>query len=167
MSKLVVAIKNPDQTNFAGWKEYRDREFLQAHDIAFQANLFPLGKKSVDEWPDHYKNLFGFGKENRSEYEQIVKNDHFPCLRSAWKDDAPVITICFGINSWCDFENLLKLTEAPEEFDNCRLYKNPGVVLTPFFKYRFMPHRRIHGLAEKLRPFWERRAGANSPQTDK
>ena len=152
MSKLVAAITNPGHPNFPGWKEYRNKKLIQADGITFHANLFPLGKKSVGEWPDHYKNLFGLGKEDRSEYERMVTNDRFPRLRSAWEDAAPVITVCFGFSNWRDFENLLKPAEPPEEFDNCKLYKKSGVVLTRFFKYRFMPHTRIQGLAEKLRP---------------
>lgn len=171
MSKLVVAITIPDQPNFLEWKEYRNKKLLQANGITFQANLFPLGKNSVGEWPDHYKNLFGFGKEDRSEYERMVISDRFPgrfhLLRSQWKDAAPIITVCFGFSRWRDFENLLKPAEPPEEFDNCKLYKKSGVILTPFFKYPFMPHTRIQGLAEKLRPLWEKRDRGIGPWTGK
>ena len=157
MSKLVIRIKNPDQPDFQDWKEYRNKKLIQADNITFHANLFPLGKKSANEWPDHYKNLFGLGKKDISEYERMVKCVRFPLLRSKWEAAAPVITVCFGFSRWRDFENLLKPTEPPEEFDNCKLYKKSGVILTPFFKYPFMPHTRIQGLAEKLRPLWEKR----------
>ena len=167
MTKLVIAIESPDRLNFAGWKEYRNGKLLQAHDIVFQANLFPLGKKSdAGGWPTHYKKLFGLGKEDRAEYEHIVRRDRFPLLRSAWQNDAPVITVCFGLGKWDLFEELLRPSGASKAFDNCKVYEKSGIVLTPFFKYRFMPHSLIHKLAEKVRPLWQDREHFNNLRAD-
>ncbi|MGQ0556204.1 MAG: hypothetical protein ACT4PN_09715 [Nitrospiraceae bacterium] len=65
MSKLMVAITNPNRDDFEGWKEFRNKKLFQLDGITFQANLFPLGKSSTSNWPDHYRNVFGLG-EGRS-----------------------------------------------------------------------------------------------------
>lgn len=155
MSKLVVAITNPGAHDFEGWKEFRNEKLLQRDGITFQTNLFPLGKPSDDgEWPPYYKDLFGYGKENRAEYERIAKADRFPLLRSEWKNHAPKITVCFGSERRNYFEELLNPAGECEEFNNCKVYKKSGIALTPFFWPKDMPDVLIHELAKKLRQFY-------------
>jgi hypothetical protein len=155
MSKLVVAITNPGAHDFEGWKEFRNDKLLQRDGITFQTNLFPLGKPSDDgEWPPYYKDLFGYGKENRSEYERIAKAERFPVLKSEWKKHAPKITVCFGSKRWNYFEELLASSGECEAFNNCKVYEKSGIVLTPFFRPTEMPDSLIHKLAVKLQPIY-------------
>ena len=155
MSKLVVAITNPGAHDFEGWKEFRNDKLLQRDGITFQTNLFPLGKPSdAGEWPPYYKDLFGYGKEDRTEYERIVKEVRFPLLRSEWKIHAPKITVCFGSNRSDYFEELLTPAGKCEAFDNCKVYERSGIVLTPFFWPPDMPDPLIYKLADKLRAFY-------------
>lgn len=161
MSKLTVTVTNPNQHAFEAWKEFRNGKLFQSDGITFQANVFPLGKSSTCHWPDHYKSVFGFGKEDLSNYKQRVIKERFPHLRSAWEQVNPAITVCFGSSCWHYFEELLKPVGTYEKFDNCRIYEKSGIVLTPFFNYRFMPHSLINKLAGKLRPLWENRKLSN------
>ncbi|MCS6304597.1 MAG: hypothetical protein H8K07_13165 [Nitrospira sp.] len=156
MSKLIMLI-NPTGQDLAEWKNFRNEKLLRADGMAFQSNLFPLGKPSDDgEWPLYYKDLFGYGNENRDEYERIVKAERFPLLRSEWKNHAPKITVCFGSKRRNYFEDLLTPSGQCEAFNNCKVYEKSGIVLTPFFKPTDMPDSLIHKLAEKLRPFYAR-----------
>ena len=157
MSKLIVASTNPASHDFEGWKEFRNGKLFQPDGTTFQANVFPLGKSSTCHWPDHYKSVFGFGKEDLCNYKQKVITDRFPHLRSAWEEANPVITACFGSSCWHYFEELLKPVGTYEKFDNYRIYENSGIVLTPFLNYRYMPHDLIKNVANRLRALWEMR----------
>jgi hypothetical protein len=155
MSKLVVAITNPGGYGFEGWKEYRNEKLLQQDGITFQTNLFPLGKPSdAGEWPPYYKDLFGYGQDNRAEYERIAKAERFPLLKSEWKKHAPKITVCFGSERWDYFEELLAPSGKGEAFNNCKIYEKLGIALTPFFKPTKMSDSLIQMLADKLQPIY-------------
>ena len=55
MSKLILQIT---RGGFTEWKSYRNKQLFVD---ACQTNLYPLARPHHNEWPKHYKCLFGFG----------------------------------------------------------------------------------------------------------
>lgn len=147
MSKFVISIKNQ---SLLGWREYRNKRLFTRDVNTFQMNLYPLGKKSISEWPPYYKNLFGFGTSDRQLYYEAVIETRLPLLRNEWKKYAPNITVCFGKAGWEDFERVCGPFGDYSQIGDCRIYAN-GVVLCPFFNPRYMPDKQIIELATHLR----------------
>lgn len=158
MSKLLTQVIDGD---FNRWKEYCDTK-LFIDGVACQANLYPLAKKKrKGELPEHYKNLFGFGPKDGERYREIVRKTRFPELRKSWEQTRPAITVCFG-DAEEDikevFGTLLGANEAEFKVNkcSCSLYSS-GIIMTPFFARYLMPNECIRGLAECVRPLWNRR----------
>lgn len=153
MSKVLVGLQNdPDECD--GWKRYRDNILFQKGSGVFQANLYPLGKKRLDEWPSHYEKIFGLGKSDIKKYLSLVREQRFPSLRAFWKESSPLSTICFGVAGWDDFVQLFELDkEVFEEEDLIRTYKKQRIIFTLFFDYRHMNHRRINRVVNSLKVF--------------
>lgn len=151
MSKILTGLKaNPDEFN--DWKRYRDNVLFQKGSRVFQTNLYPLGKKRLAEWPPYYERIFGFGKSDIDRYLTIVREQRFPKLRAFWEESRPLSSICFGIAGWVDFGQLLELgAEEFEENDLVRIYEKRKIILTPFFDYRHMSHKRIGRLVNNLK----------------
>lgn len=144
MSKILSGLKRDPKGEYNGWREYRANILFQKGSGVFQANLYPLGKKRLDEWPEHYEKIFGVGKRDINKYLSIVREQRFPRLRVFWNQSRPLSTICFGVAGWDDFVQLFELDkEGFGEEDSIRVYKKQRIILTPFFDYRHMSHRRI------------------------
>ncbi len=78
------------------WKHYRDRLLWYPGTGVCNANLFPLGKKSIREpLPEVYETIFGFGSKNMEQYKQHVRNTRFPKMRERWEQCRPQATICY------------------------------------------------------------------------
>ncbi len=153
MSKILVGLQN-DPDGRDGWKRYRDNILFQKGSGVFQANLYPLGKKRLDEWPSHYEKIFGLGKSDIKKYLSLVREQRFPSLRAFWKESSPLSTICFGVAGWDDFVQLFELDkEVFEEEDLIRTYKKQRIIFTLFFDYRHMNHRRINRVVNSLKVF--------------
>jgi hypothetical protein len=154
MSKIVVGIKKIDPSEPDNWKVYQNRFLMQKGSGVFQTNIYPLGKKKVGDWPKYYKKLFGYGAENTKEYESVVRKERFPLIRSFWRKSNPPLTICFGIESWGDFESLFEIEgEKYTEENGIRIYADKRIMLTPFFDNRKIPNAmisRIAGIARRL-----------------
>lgn len=151
MSKILTGLEN-NSDEYGGWKRYRANVLFQKGSGVFQANLYPLGKKSLDEWPAHYEEIFGFGKTDIKKYLSIVREQRFPQLRRFWKKSRPLSTICFGVVGWADFAELFELDkEEFEEDDSIRVYEKQKIIFTPFFDYRHMSHQRISRVVNDLK----------------
>lgn len=157
MSKLVVAVL--ENTCTPDWKarakDYRNTS-LFVNEGAFQTNLYPLGKRSFGEsLPEHYVSLFGLS--STEEYRKLVRETRFNLLRSDHEKYGPRLTICFGKMGWPDFEELLRLGEHQydDSLKGYRIYPS-GVVLSPFFSYRFMANQTILALGARLRSLFAR-----------
>jgi hypothetical protein len=101
----------------------------------FQANLYPLGKPRLSQWPAHYQQLFGLGPADQERYKLIVRKRRFPLIRSFHQRARPQATICFGKTCWNEFEDLFDLWEGPadpESDDNLRSYAARRILLVPF-----------------------------------
>ncbi|MCB0525604.1 MAG: hypothetical protein KDC86_13880 [Saprospiraceae bacterium] len=124
------------------WRTYRNNLLLTKEGNEFQMNLYPLGKKSLNAWPEFYQRQFGF--KTKQEYLTKVQADRFPGLYNYWKKNAPDFTICFGIGNIDDFKKAFKLnTEFELSESNLYLFPTDKVLITPFFDNRNMGQDRI------------------------
>ena len=125
------------------WRTYRNNLLLTKDGNEFQMNLYPLGKKSLNTWPDFYQRQFEF--KNKQEYLTKVQADRFPSLYNYWKQNAPEFTICFGIGNIDDFKKAFRLSSEFELKDsNSFLFSTEKVLITPFFDNRNMGQERIN-----------------------
>lgn len=119
------------------WRWYLKQRLWRVGSRTFQANLYPLGKKSLDQesWPAQFEQLFGFGPKDEAAYKAIVAVTRFPRLRARWLEDTPLATICFGKYGWDDFAKVFELVSTPREFASgkVRVYDAERVILTHFF----------------------------------
>ena len=154
MSKLTLALIGQDEAALEHWEEYRNEKLLIDGGLTFQMNLYPLGKKRLDEWPKHYRSVFGFGREDLDRYREGVKKERFRLLRNEWERHQPRLTVCFGRTGWDDFEEFFKgrLDREAEGLEFCKVFRisGRGVVLTPFFWRPSMTNKKILDLAALL-----------------
>ena len=157
MSKIVVAALG--DASARSYEEYRKHRLFREGGHAFQANLYPLGKKSLDAWPEWYPELFGV--RTLDEYRERVRPDRYRLLQSARRKYARSVVICFGKTAWAEFREALDLDDAYDDsiVKRCRVYPSAGVVMTPFFSYRrgAMDRQTIAAVAECVRTFMVRR----------
>lgn len=139
MSKIMVGLEGSGLM----WRDYRDKKLLQEGGGTFQTNLLPLGKPKSKKWLERYGPLFDI---NANEYRTAVRESRYPRLRDFWRANEPKLTICFGTTESEDFEMLLQLgNESPElhAADHIEVFRNPRVILTPFFRPTHMSDARI------------------------
>lgn len=101
----------------------------------FQANLYPLGKPRLNQWPSHYQDLFGLGPLDQDRYKLVVRKKRFPLIRQFQLRHRPQATICFGRTCWTEFEDLFDLWESPADpasDKDIRLYSDERTMLVPF-----------------------------------
>lgn len=96
-------------------KKYRENHLFREGCRIFQANLFPLGKPSTANWPDYYKDLFGYGKDDRGLYEREVERTRFDEIYRRWSESKPQATICLGRSYEDKFGKLFCLREGFKE----------------------------------------------------
>lgn len=115
--------------------EYARRRLWFSGSGVFQANLYPLGKPRLSQWPPHYQHLFGLGPTDHERYKLIVRKKRFPMIRSFHERSQPQATICFGKTCWTEFEDLFDLWEGPADPNSngdLRSYADRRIVLAPF-----------------------------------
>lgn len=142
MSKFAVVVLEGSDSSLWGWSDYRDNKLLLEGKDTFQANLYPVGKPGMDQWPAQYEELFNL--PTPKDYYTELRDTRFPKLRDFHKTHRPRVTVCFGrASAKGDFERLFELEKKDfEESDKCRFYAN-GIVLCPFFDPRHMSDDRI------------------------
>jgi hypothetical protein len=124
------------------WKTYRNNILLTKYGNEFQMNLYSLGKKSLNTWPEFYQQQFGF--KCKRQYLIKVQTDRFPNIFRYWKQNSPEFTICFGIGNIDDFKKAFRLdTEIHLKESNSFLFLKEKVLITPFFDNRNMGQDRI------------------------
>lgn len=125
-------------------KEILDRYLFSCDGLAFQMNLYPLGKENLDVLlPNIVLNRFGF--TNREEYLKTVEEIRFPRLYEFWNSMNFDLTICFGKTYWNEFRKCFHLNESKpirDEVEKFELYGN-RVVLTDFFVNFLFSEQRI------------------------
>lgn len=69
ISKLMCLVEGK---KLSDWRQYRDEYLFTENNETFMANLFPLGKKHIYEWPKYYEPQFGL--ESKTRYLQEVRS---------------------------------------------------------------------------------------------
>lgn len=120
-------------------KEILDKYLFTCNGLAFQMNLYPLGKNHMDvKLPDIVLKRFGF--TGQEDYLSSMKTSRFPRLYEFWNSMNFGLTICFGKENWEDFRDCLHLNEIRPVRDESGKFELYGgkVVLTHFFaNYNF------------------------------
>lgn len=128
-------------------RRYREDHLFREGCRVFQANLFPLGKPKSTDWPELYKQLFGYGKDDIKLYEKEVEKTRFGKMFQRWSESKPQATICLGRGYVDKFKNLFGL---PEQFKDLHPYilcdESRKILITQHFS---SPHWN-RGISEKL-----------------
>lgn len=111
----------------------RERLWREGSKI-LQANLYPLGKPELkSDWPAHYKEIFGLGKDQLAEYVNLVRTIRFPFLYKLWESYSPQATVCFGNTYASDFQLAFRLHDWNRDADPLLINDGKRVILTPHF----------------------------------
>jgi len=129
ISKILCGVISGEAGG--NWRRYMG-EVLGQTDGVRLTELFPLGKPKTSDWPDVYKQLFGFGRDEWKAYKKATYEKRFPRIRARWSDCRPQATICFGKEYWDDFRCLFHLGQRPD-IDRICVYTEQRIVLSPFF----------------------------------
>jgi len=136
-ARIMSGVSESAMTRDASdrWRWYHDHRLWTQGSRGCQANLYPLGKRSLDAWPEDFKELFGFGPADRDAYLKIVADTRFKELRRSWLEHSPQATICFGKAGWEEFEEVFEVTSVPRILagGKVRVHDHEHVVLTHFF----------------------------------
>jgi hypothetical protein len=134
--------------------EYRDTLLWREGSKVFSGNLLPLGKPKRTDWPEQYKELFGFGYNDYFNYIEKVKTVRYNQFKKFREKMRPQAIVCFGKGFWPEFEKLFvqnfdKRTYYEEH--NVIVFELDRVVLTGHFSYgRWIPNKSIEFVATKL-----------------
>jgi hypothetical protein len=147
MSQLVLVASTGTES---GSLEYRNNKLLVESGETFQANLYPLGKKTLGEWNDNCAAISGY--KSREDYYRNVPGERFRMLREEWTKYHPPITICFGSTEWDRFKELLDL-KSETDYEDCGWYQVylSRIILCPFFVDYLMSKKRLLLLAREIR----------------
>lgn len=154
LSTVSAGAREQPQAERSRW--YLNTRMWRPGSGAFQGNLYPLGKRAVDDWPKDFEELFGFGAEHRDAYMRTVAATRFPLIRELWTGSRPQATVCFGKIGWPDFRAVFKLGEPSRTISAGRIevYGAPmRVILTPFFT-RAMTNADASAVGDFLRDEW-------------
>jgi hypothetical protein len=146
MSKIIAGFQD------LNWRKYRVDNLLQINSQEFQMNLYPLGKKTIKEWPHYYNELFHL--QSFANYSKIVIEKRFPLLRNFRLKNNPLITICFGLSYIEDFKKAFDLNNTVElSYNNKQIFYYPEkrVIITPFFDNRNLGWKKINIIIDILK----------------
>ena len=145
ISKIVIGLRDGDFG--AGWRSYRDTQLFSQDSDAFQANLYPLGKKSEADWPVLYQKWFGMSREQYYHWQQEETPHRFNHLRRRRKHHGNPLAICFGKGHWDHFRRCFAADgEQPRDVGRFRYYAESRVILTEFFRSTRMSDSEIRKL---------------------
>ncbi|NQY22285.1 MAG: hypothetical protein HRT40_13465 [Campylobacteraceae bacterium] len=132
-AKIISKLCNIKDVN-----KYRDSEMWHDESKIFNGNLFPLGKPSLKNWPNHYKELFGYDLNNVDEYILKVEKDRYENFKKFKLDYEPQAIICFGKGYWDKFEEVfVKFPDNKQYYENLNIviYETDKVILTGHISY--------------------------------
>lgn len=135
------------------WQNYRDRYLWAPGSLTFQANLFPIGKPTLQSWPNEFEVLFGYGASDRQAYKDYVAETRFKKLSALWTRSRPQATICFGRAGWDFFRSIFVRQDDLHAVlsDKVHIYQNTRLILTPFFAYGHVSTQEIEQMVEVLK----------------
>lgn len=135
---IIAKLMHPLFSQDIAIEKFKRDMFQKQHSHFFLTELFPLPKSNTSVWPEHYKEFFGYGKEDHDSYLSVVRSTRYPIIYAKWKEVKPAITICFSSENWSEFENLFMLGHSSFESHNhrnIRYYPEERIVLSKFFNY--------------------------------
>ena len=135
------------------WREYRDKMLWVPGSGLAQLNLLPLDKPTVASWPDSYRDLFGFGSEQYTDYRAAVRHTRYELLRAYREVMQPSALVCFGMGEHAAFREAFAVQGPGEPLDpegRIIAYSKERTLLVPFFAYRHMSHSQIDLIVAKL-----------------
>lgn len=135
------------------WYEYRKNKLWLSGTGVFNANMLPIGKRSLGEWPAGYKSLFGFTREEYAGCLDKVLEQRSQNLQMLKEQCNPQAIVCFGKSHWSDFKKFLSLDDADREDVadmSCQLYRSQRVILTRHFS-NGMPDKVLGFVAQTLK----------------
>ena len=149
MSKIIVGLRGADWRN--DWSIYRNERLFNKGSEAVQANLYPLGKPNMADWP--YAEKLGCSAED---YYRLLDSDEFnrfASLRELRMEHGDPLTICFGKGWWDTFASALDIdADYVETRDPFRLYHVRRVVMTSFFApYAGMSNAKVEALLNLIK----------------
>jgi len=116
------------------WSVFRKKHLFKKDCPVFQSNLYPLGKPSRQDYPDHYKSVFGYSLD---EYNNLKHEKRWKNIKDYGDKSSPQATICFGQEGWNSFLNMLEISKSPSRKLNngkIHIFENDRVILTHFFR---------------------------------
>ncbi len=151
-SKIACRLSANAVAKSMDWRAYRDECLWFDGQRVFSANLLPLGKTRIADWPEHYEGLFGFGPNDREAYFDAVRKIRYPALRAFWCQNSPAATIAFGKTYWKEFRAALELGDVVQHAknDGVMYYERERVVLAPFFGYWHMRDQLVLDICKRL-----------------
>ena len=148
-AKIASMVSKDDE----GWRHYRENKLWLDGTGVFNANMLPIGKKSLSEWPAGYKSLFGYLCEDYSRRLKEVLEFRSERLAALKEECQPQAIVCFGKSHWGEFERFLSLKESESELVgemSCKLYPSERVILTRHFS-NGMPDVVLKFIAQTLK----------------
>jgi hypothetical protein len=163
ISKVVTCLKGDSQQN--GWRSYRTQDLFKAKSDAFLANLYPLGKRVEEEWPETYQKWLGMTRDEYYRWLQYDNLQRFTFLRMSRLNYHEPLTICFGKNHWHHFARCFAVDrESCIAIDRFQFIQSRNLVMTEFFRSTRMSDASIARLAAlinelDMNPFRPNRKG--------
>ena len=120
----------------------------------FQTNLFPLSKPSEkSSLSSAYENLFDIQYCTLARvYFKEILNYRQELIRKMWIDNNPKVVICFGKGNWHRFNEIFRVETSEFTIENRSflINLNKGIILSPFFSYRFLSNNVIMELSNLI-----------------
>ena len=134
-AKIGCALSESFSDKKRDWRKYRNCKLWREGSKIFNGNLYPLGKKSLQEnFPECYIDLFGIDYKNINEYYAKVEKYRFKKIKKFYKKCKPQAVICYGKTYWREFKKVFGLEEYSEKRDNeFEIYAKEKIILTRHF----------------------------------
>jgi len=148
-AKIIAGIRHG---TIAEWRAEQSRMWKPRSMVA-QANLYPLARPNAQTWPEYYKDLFGFGASDFSQYQEAVEERRFPRFQEARKQYNPKAIVCVGSSHRAEFARALRVDEPKREVVPGKVYANEPeqILFVPFFSNRHMTDSLAQTISDKLR----------------
>lgn len=139
IAEWEAKIAAPLSTSRKDLETFKNEVLWSRDSKVFHANVYPLCKPGTDpeKWPDSYRELFGFSRDDRARYESAVRDVRFPILKELRAEAKPQAIVCLGQEYWPVFRDLLGLSESDEGPHDPKLevFSRDRVILAPHYSY--------------------------------
>lgn len=131
------------------WRDYLDQHLWRSGYQVCQVNLYPLGKRTVASWSKAFKGRYGYGADDRKDYENRVGATRFQRLRELRREYRPQALVCFG--RWSACQEVFQPNSSPEMLaDGVYVYEADSIIRTPHFS-RGMSNAKAELVSARLR----------------